>query len=217
MVDIDIDYRAIAAGYQSPGPDGIDFAIFASTGKLTDSLADSIHALINDPYVGNSSTGMRLSAEVRAELESLLRHVRALEVTPWVVGTNLAGYLPESENYATLDYPSAVDAYRSELEATRDLHDESDCECCTVCLSGDADILADNPHDVDACAGGDTCEACLEVAHIGAYLTDEIGEVINGKYFRPELEHSFTTEDGRAHWLTVGETVTYGELIDSRE
>jgi hypothetical protein len=214
--------RNIAAGYQSPGYRGIDFAIYASSATITDNLSDAIQIEqldIRERMAGNGPVfgSDEAPAEWLVELSTLLDYVRSEYVVPWSVGHNDAGYLPESTPSLHLSYADAINAYREDLESAAD-HYSADysadgCDCCSVCLSGDDDTLAANPHDTDACGGGDTCEPCIEVAAIEGYLSDGGIHTTNGKYFGQESEQSYGTYDSHVYWLTIGEAMTYGEYL----
>lgn len=119
--------REIAAYFQT-SRHGDPFAVFASTGTVTDDLDRDIRAeelaILQDDKPDYAAYD---------NLAALRRYVRTLTVTVWHIGSNIAGYLPASVESVThvLDYVDAVDAYRSMLESAADdyaSHVECDCE-----------------------------------------------------------------------------------------
>lgn len=121
----------IAAWWQSPGTDGIGMARFASTGAVTSALFDAIARGLKYVQSRREHPGSRernLSA-----LRALDAYVRAATVPVWAVGSNTAGYLPDSDVSPFLDYADAVEHFRSEVsEAPDALTDESDGGDCSA-------------------------------------------------------------------------------------
>ena len=175
----------IAAWWQSPGSDGIDFAVFASSGQITEDLADAIEREVT----------RELFVDVD-HLRALDAYVRSCSVTPYVIGHNVAGYLP-SDPRRTLDYTAAVQVYRDQLVEYRD--GLPDCECSEVW------------HDTSE----EMCEPCAETASVGSYLVD------GGREW-PGRTLCFTTDRlsevlPTVYWLIVGEPMTYADFLADPE
>lgn len=65
-------------------------------------------------------------------MSALQAYVEACEVTVWVVGSNIAGYVPESDIFPFLDYAEAVSEYREMVSRIPDEvcgDDSDDCTC----------------------------------------------------------------------------------------
>jgi hypothetical protein len=151
----------IAAWWHAPDT---ALAAFSHTGTITDSLVAEIDAELADT---------RLPDADRLPLQALRAYVRDCWVTPWVVGENTVGYLPETDPYLTLDYADAVQAFRDLLtEAPEQLAGELDECTCTD--------------------GGDACEVhALEVT-VEAYLHDDVPNPAGGRVSGPQRELAVT-------------------------
>lgn len=73
----------IASWYQSPGPSGIGFAIFASSGKVTPELWDNISRVDREADSLESPTDTEIHQgdmrELRAELTAMGHHPQPAE------------------------------------------------------------------------------------------------------------------------------------------
>lgn len=173
----------VASWYQSPTGYGHDFAVFASTGNITDDLVEAIQDEIL------SSDG-----EVKDELFALLEFILSCWVTPWTVGHNTVGYLPESDVYMTLTHDTAVSAFKDELERYRDYIDQGDCEC----------------------ENDELCENCIESAYVDSFITDEVEAV------RPNKSLSFYTDHASDvlqthYWIDYMPAMSMKEYFEERE
>jgi hypothetical protein len=156
--------REIAALWQSPGVQGIGFAMFASTGTITDALLEDIDREIEsmERETGDAERMTDVASNL-VELRALLAYVNEQNVLVWSVYHNHAGYLPESDGFLTLTYADAVTAYIDELlEAPEALCGDEEC---------------------DGTPDGETCEVCTMDAHVRAYIADEVPSVIGGRVF----------------------------------
>jgi hypothetical protein len=170
--------RGIASTWQSPGTDGIGFAQFASTGTVTDALLDEvaqkIHQLTTRDaalgiYVTEDGTGGWVDGDLGsveanlADMVALQVYLNGCTVPVWTVGRNVAGYLPESDVAAFLDYADAVEAHRDEVqEAPESFFADEDGEC------GGGECLD----------GGESCDFHSMEAEVGAYLRDDLPWII---------------------------------------
>ncbi|HYJ33756.1 MAG TPA: hypothetical protein VE326_11100 [Candidatus Binatia bacterium] len=202
---------AIAAQYQAPYGAGEDFAAFASTGTITTDFADVITdqcadiALHPETYsfgAADDSDDAHAQAcqAAQSELRALLDYVHSSTVTPWSVGRNTAGYLPESAPYVTLEYADAVQAYRTELEQAPDAIYGDMYEC--------------------TCDDNELCAYHLEEAAIAAHLSDDAPSVVSGRVFGREATLSYAvTEDqtlNTVYWLEQCEPMSYRAFLDDR-
>jgi hypothetical protein len=107
----------------------------------------------------------------------------------WVIGHNLAGYLPESDTYAYETWQDAWDGFVGEIEHYADTDDDA----AYACLSATAD-MADYP-DRENSGYGDDEPSML--ASVKAWLTDD--SPAEGS----EVTHYETDNDERliAFWL----------------
>lgn len=161
----------IAAYWQSPGSEGIGMAQFASTGTVTDALLEDIAREVAEQasFVTGSGTQAGNGMDL-LDLRALDAYVNACTVPVWVVGRNVAGYLPESDVTAYLTYAEAVEAHRSEVEeAPEEFFPEDECEC------------------VD---GGELCDFHSMEAEVGAYLRDDAPSVSHGRVYETPRECS---------------------------
>ena len=142
----------IAAWWQSPGPDGIAFAVFASTGTVTDDLLPDG------------------SPEADA-LRALDAYVRACSVPMWSVGSNIAGYLPMTDPAVFLDYADAVEHFRDVVEQAPDemLPDEDEIgadgqsEYDALTAHVGAFLTDDAPHTLNGRAFGPERESSISL------------------------------------------------------
>jgi hypothetical protein len=126
--------REIAAWWQSPGPDGMPFAEFASTGTIGTDLFDCVEW-----------QSQKASPEDAEPLAALRSYLLACTVTVYTVGRNTVGYLPESEPYFTLSVREA----RSEFERALKEDAPSIVARTDECQCGDDVVL-----------GAESCELC---------------------------------------------------------
>jgi hypothetical protein len=156
----------VASYWQSPGWRGIGMAQFASTGTVTDALLDDIAREAGDPA----------NAEDMPMLMDLGAYVNACTVPVWVVGRNVAGYLPESDVTAYLDYAEAVEAHRDEVqEAPEQFFADEDGDC------GGGECVD----------GGELCDFHGWEAAVGAYLKDGAPYASHGRVYAEPRESSF--------------------------
>lgn len=194
--------REIAAWWQSPGTDGIDFAAFASTGTITEDLGDAITREITR---AEARTVPHWNGTGAPALRALLAYVRACSVPVWTVGKNIAGYTPESDVHAFLDYADALTAYRDMLT-----------------YQAPEDVTRDDPNEDCACVdGGELCEWHSVEAHVAAHLRDECPSSVGGRAVPGARPLGIVVSadswcGSMSYWLAGPETVNYGEYLDTR-
>jgi len=195
----------IAAWWASPGYDGIDFAVFSSTGTITHGLAEAIDKAA-DQYVGElqalrsyyaltpwDQTVDGDPADSLNALHALGAYVRECKVRPWTVGHNMSGYSPEPDNITVhLDYDEAYEAFRDQLDALRDFF---------------ADGTMDHEESCD-------CEECSA----WAFVTADLERYSMGRHFTDprEISETYQISGHRtdAYWLTRSpEYMTYAEYL----
>ena len=201
----------IASYWHSPSQRDEAITVFASTGTITDGLAEDIDRE-RKPYrdTWNASFGKSIitPSSLRGVLvdalrnwtmlDALLAYVRACPVTAYTVGKNIAGYLPESDPaYRGLDYREAVQAYMDMLtdEAPEDVARDDECACCDDY----------------------TCELCTVEALVKSYLRDD-GPVDfpgHSRYGQPAglVIPADSWAGSMSYWLHV-DTMPYGTLVD---
>lgn len=200
----------IAAWWQAPRGYGADFAAFASTGTITEDLTDAIASELtvwaNALRESRDPTDRTEALDNRAALRALDAYVRACTVRVWSVGSNHAGYMPEGDVVAFMDYPAAVNHFTDMVKEA-------------------PDALTDETDDCTCVDGGEACDFHSLEAQVGAYLTDSVphvwhgpnGWVVNGEprdlllYLRPD-DRPLPT----AYWVAAGE-MTVAEYRASKE
>ncbi|WP_189112232.1 hypothetical protein [Pilimelia terevasa] len=191
--------REIAAWWQALDN---DFTAFASTGTIRDDLALDIRAELSSPLNrawDDDDRERNLDA-----LRALEAYLKACKVTVWSVGQNIAGYLPQSDIFRTLDYADALDEYRRVLteDAPECVAWTDECEC----ESDDSEL----------------CELCATEALVAGYLRDDVPDSANVRYGHPAAEeHGLVISaeswaGSMSYWLRRVE-MTYGEFLQERE
>lgn len=177
----------IAAYWQVPGS---ALAAMACTGTITHDLVAEIDVELTDTELADHD---------RQQLRALRAYVLDCTVTPWAVGQNTAGYLPEADPYLSLDYADAVSTYR-------DLLTEA------------PDQLADQPEDCMCVDGGEACEVHALDAEVGAYLHDDVPVPVGGSVHGPQRELAISLRADsqplpQEYWVHQRESMTVRQYL----
>lgn len=178
--------REIAAQWQSLGAHGIGMAQFASSGTVTE-------ALLNDISREVKTAG---SADL-VELCSLSDYVNAQTVTVWTVGSNTAGYLPESDVSQFLDYSDALTEFEDMIRDAPDGFCPDGCEC-----------------DEES---AEMCDHCSTDSVVSSFIRDECPSVIGSRVFGEPRELSIALRPDhlplpKVYWLARTE-MTVSEYL----
>lgn len=182
----------IAAWFHAPSAEAL--TAFSHSGTITDGLADEIQGELD----------VALRQDNKDALAALLAYVKACTVTPWAVGKNMAGYMPESDVSLHLDYAEAVQAYDALLDgAPEEVSRSDECECAED-------------------GTGELCESCAVEALVASYRRDDMPSVVNGKVFGDEeplglLISAESWAGSMSYWLSHGEPMTYGDYLTQRD
>lgn len=134
------------------------FAVFSSAGLITDDLGEMIAECLDNEPTDDSALA----------LEALQHYVRECMVTPWSVGSNVPGYLPEGDVRAYLsrddalsDFHTMIDEAPDDLTAGMEI-DGTDCAGTHPCTTADVpDDFPVRPLAVGVTLPGmATCGAC---------------------------------------------------------
>lgn len=177
--------REIASWWQTPRN---SLGIYASTGTITDDLADDI------TYELDCERDLPLDDADRATLLQLLTYVRAQSITVWHVGNNEAGYLPTDPESVThmVSYRNAIAAYTDLLDAAADnwAANETLCEC--------------------GAEAAELCEYCSTKACAASMIADDVRTLPADQ----EISHSIIICERRIEFWMRSETMTYGRYVD---
>lgn len=124
----------IASAWHSPGN---AFAPFASTGTITDGLAEEIaeNIALWERDLKRSIPVAPDTDKTRDQLDALRAlnaYVRACTLpVVWSVGHNIAGYVSETDVSMFIDYADAVSAFRDMVKEAPDALSDDECSCVT--------------------------------------------------------------------------------------
>jgi hypothetical protein len=177
----------IAAWWHAPDT---ALAAFSHTGTITDGLVAEIDAELADPALAGGD---------RQPLRALRAYLLECTVTPWTVGENSAGYLPETDPYLTLDYADAITEYRNRLTEA-------------------PDQMVGGPDECTCVDGGEACEVHALEAMVESYLHDEVPNPVGGRVYGPERDLAIALRcDAQAlpreFWLHRREPMTVRQYL----